>query len=104
GSAGVSVAGGATRVDAFSENELQNGEPDGIAILDTVSGTVVDALSYGGTMGNWPLGGITASAVATDLDDRGAESLCRMPNGQFTGSAMADFAACTTPSPGAANP
>jgi hypothetical protein len=103
GSAAVTVAGGATRFNEWSENGLQNGDPDGVFLVDTGSSTVIDALSYGGTIASWPVAGITAADVASALDDRGDGSLCRKPNGASTGSATADWMSCPTSTPGAAN-
>ena len=51
--AGVSVAPGAIELDADGlerADAIQNGSPDGMALVDTTGPTIVDALSYGGSI------------------------------------------------------
>jgi large repetitive protein len=97
----------------WTTDALQNGAPDGIALVDTVNGTLIDALSYEGaiTMAEVPgianpvslvEGTVLPTSVADSNNNTGA--LCRSPNGKDTDSASADWKFCTTLTPGAANP
>lgn len=90
--------------------ELQNGAPDGVALLATASGTLVDALSYEGAITAATIGGATYSLVeGTRLAETVADSntvdgsLSRNPNGRDTNNANADWVFTTTKTPGAAN-
>jgi hypothetical protein len=86
---------------------IQNGSPDAIAIRDTVTGSVVDAVSYEGSVlppyieGNGvPIGeSDTATSPASLFRYTG---ISRFPDGNDTGDDSTDFhRACITP--GAAN-
>jgi hypothetical protein len=88
--------------------ELQNGAPDGIALLD--GATLVDALSYEGAITAATIGGQTYNLVegtvlpATVEDSNTvAGSLIRNPNGTDTDDAASDFAFTTTVTREAAN-
>jgi len=101
------LAAGAYRVVAA---ELQNGAPDGVALLDTASGALVDALSYEGPITAAQIGGAVYSLVeGTPLPPTVADSntvdgsLVRNPNGHDTDDAASDWAFTTTPTPGTAN-
>jgi hypothetical protein len=94
-------------------DKIQNGAPDGLALVDTSSMTVIDALSYEGAitaavLPNFPgpvslvEGTVLATATADSNTTDG--SLCRKPNGTDTDNANADWQFCATKSPGAANP
>jgi hypothetical protein len=90
--------------------ELQNGAPDGLAIVDTAAGTLVDALSYEGAITNASIGGATFSLVegtalaATVADSNTVDgSLSRIPDKQDTNDASADWKFTQTKTPGAAN-
>jgi len=94
-------------------DKIQNGPPDGIALVDTSTNTIIDALSYEGPMTmavlpNFPApvslveGTVLPTAVADSNTTDG--SLCRKPNGTDTDNAAADWQFCATKSPGAANP
>jgi len=92
------------------EVDLQNGAPDGLAIVDTAAGTLVDALSYEGAITNASIGGATFSLVegtllpATVADSNTVDgSLIRNPNGKDTNDAATDWAFTTTLTKGAAN-
>jgi hypothetical protein len=88
---------------------IQNGAPDGIAVIDTDAPALIDALSYEGE--------ITAAIIdefaspvnlvegtATTAVDNGADgSLSRSPNGSDTDDAATDWTFLATPTPGAAN-
>lgn len=76
------------------DNNIQNGGPDGMVLLDGT--TVLDSLAYEGTM---PQAGEGASAPT----DSGSGSIARLPNGVDTDDNGADFALTSAPTPGASN-
>ena len=95
---------------AWTSNAVQNGNPDGMALVDTVAVKLLDALCYGGPMTHVSLPGFGApvslvEGMATTAVDSGsrAGALCRLPNGQDTNNAAADWAFCKTLTPGIAN-
>jgi len=90
--------------------EAQNGAPDGVALIDTATGTLLDALSYEGEIRSAQIGGQTYDLVegtplaATVADSNTvAGSLSRIPDGRDTNDAASDWAFTTTATPGAAN-
>ncbi len=88
-------------------DQIQNGSPDALALIDTASSTVLDSLSYeGGT--NWvsPAGTVsvqegTASTASLADSNTLNISVCRI--GPDTNSNGDDFRNCSTPTPGAVN-
>jgi hypothetical protein len=108
--ANVTVGAGVTKIDpGWTTDAIQNGAPDGIALIDNAAHTLIDALSYEGSMTMVDLPGFaTASSLvegtATPAADTGAGALCRSPNGQDTDNAMADWKLCASPSAGQPNP
>jgi len=102
--AGTLAAGGHLAVAI----ELQNGAPDGLALLDGT--TLLDALSYEGAITAATIGGQTYSlvegtALPATVEDANtvAGSRIRSPDGKDTNDASADFAFTTTVTRGAAN-
>jgi hypothetical protein len=90
--------------------DAQNGAPDGLALIDTTTGDLLDALSYEGAITAAVIGGKTYSLVeGTVLPDTVADSntvngsLIRNPDGKDTDNAASDWAFTTTPTEGAAN-
>lgn len=88
--------------------ELQNGAPDGLALLD--GATLLDALSYEGGITAATIGGQTYNLVEgtvlpTAVEDSNtvAGSLIRNPDGKDTNDAAADWAFTTTITRGTAN-
>jgi hypothetical protein len=88
--------------------ELQNGTPDGIALLEGAS--LLDVLSYEGAITAATIGGQTYNLVEgtvlpTAVEDSNtvAGSLIRNPDGKDTNDAAADWAFTTTITRGAAN-
>jgi hypothetical protein len=88
--------------------ELQNGAPDGLALLEGT--TLVDALSYEGAITAATIGGQTynlveGTALAAPVEDSNtvAGSLIRNPNGKDTNDASSDWAFTTTVTREAAN-
>jgi hypothetical protein len=95
---------------AWTSNAVQNGSPDGMALVDTTGLTVLDAVSYGGSITAAVLTGFSApvslveGTATTAVDSNTAVgSLCRLPDGTDTGNAASDWAFCTTLTPGVAN-
>ncbi|MCX5745102.1 MAG: amidohydrolase family protein [Proteobacteria bacterium] len=92
----ITAAAGSTKIDpGWTSNAIQNGPPDGIAIIDPVAHTVIDALSYEGLLTAVDLAGFPApvsfveGTAATAKDESNAGSLCRKPDGQDTDMARA---------------
>jgi hypothetical protein len=112
--ANVTVPASAMKVDpGWDMDAIQNGSPDGIALIDNNTHTLIDALSYEGAMTTVPLPGFTGdqslvegTALSTTVSDpsSGTGSLCRSPNGQDTDDANTDWKLCTTLTAGTANP
>jgi hypothetical protein len=99
---------GVRRIDFTGTTSIQNGAPDGVAIIDTRDGRLLDALSYEGTITMATIGGRTYSLVeGTPLDprieDAGAGALARIPDGRDTNDASADWMLVGRPTPGASN-
>jgi len=95
---------------AVWDTDAQNGPPDGVALVDTSEGVLLDALSYEGPIVAALIGGSTFNLVEGTLlpidvaDSNTVEgSLSRIPNGSDTGDAAADWRFTTTASRGAAN-
>jgi cysteine-rich repeat protein len=93
-------------------DQVQNGAPDGIALINKTTGTLVDALSYEGSMTAATVTGLTGMVslvegtvlpVATADSNTVAGSLCRLPNGIDTNNAATDWKFSGTVTPGAAN-
>ena len=112
--ANVTVNAPAMKLDpGWSSNQIQNGAPDGIALVDTSGPTLIDALSYEGSITMAQLTGfanpvslVEGTPLATTVADSNTTdgSLCRSPNGQDTDDANADWKFCAAPSAGTANP
>lgn len=103
---GSLAAGAYLKIDI----EPQNGAPDGVALIDSASGTLLDALSYEGAITAAQIDGKTYSLVeGTVLPDTVVDSntvdgsLSRIPDGQDTNDAASDWVFTTTKTPGAAN-
>jgi hypothetical protein len=106
---------GALKLDFTSpvQNGLTSGSgaPDGIALVNTTTSTLIDALSYEGPMTSVTIAGLGPVSLvegtvlpATVADSNTAPgSLCRLPNGTDTNNAATDWAFTGTVTPGAAN-
>jgi hypothetical protein len=107
----VTVAGGAlSNNPGWTQDAIQNGAPDGMALVDVGSQTLLDAIAYEGAMTNVQLTGFSGTSslvegTPTGVSDSNtaAGSLCRMPDGADTDNATVDWAFCANASPGAAN-
>ena len=90
--------------------DADNGSPDGVALLDTVDGRLIDAISYEGSIDQASIGGRTYSLVeGTALPGSVADSdtvtgsLARLPNGSDTDDAASDWQFTTLVTPGNPN-
>jgi hypothetical protein len=90
--------------------ELQNGAPDGLALIDTAAGRLLDALSYEGAITAALIGTATYNLVEgtvlpASVEDSNtvAGSLIRNPDGKDTNDAASDWAFTTTLTRGAPN-
>jgi hypothetical protein len=105
--AGTLAAGAYLRVDVA----LQNGAPDGVALVDTANGTtLLDALSYEGaihaaTVGTAAVDLVEGTPLPVDVADSNTVdgSLARIPDRHDANDAATDWAFTTTKTPGAAN-
>ena len=104
--AGTLAAGAKLVVDV----DPQNGAPDGLALIDTATDALLDALSYEGaisaaTIGTKVFDLVEGTMLPVDVADSNAVegTLARIPDGSDTGNAATDWAFTTTPTPGAPN-
>ena len=99
---------------AFSNasDNIQNGAPDAVGILDVNAGTLIDALSYEGSvtagLANgvaMPLSFVEGTVLPTMVADsnQNAGSLIRFPNGADSDMANKDWVFSANITPGAAN-
>jgi hypothetical protein len=105
-SATVVVDPGATNV--LLSGNIQNGNPDAVALYDANHQVVIDALAYGGAVESAVIDGLTfdltPAAATTALDSNSqAVSLIRFPNGSDTNNDVTDWSATTIITPGADN-
>jgi hypothetical protein len=90
--------------------DAQNGAPDGLALVDTDDGALLDALSYEGGITAAVISGQTYSLVEGTMlpetvadSNTAAGSLSRIPDGADTNDAATDWVFTTTLTRGAAN-
>jgi len=103
---GSLAAGAYLQVDI----EAQNGAPDGVALIDTGSHALLDALSYEGAITAATVDGqaynlVEGTALADTVVDSNTVdgSLSRIPDKQDSNDAAADWEFTSTKTPGAAN-
>ncbi len=111
GNASVTPAAGALKINLASGNDkIQNGAPDGVALVN--GSTLVDALSYEGNITAASVTGVgtnvslvegTPLAASVADSNTVTRSLGRFPNGSDTNNASTDWSLRTTVTPGAAN-
>jgi hypothetical protein len=111
--ASVTVPASAIKLDPlWTQDAIQNGGPDGIAVVDMVKGAVVDAISYEGSITAamvtglpGPINLVEGQALSSALADSNTvtATLCRLPNGVDTNDAMTDWRICSTRTIGTAN-
>jgi len=110
----IAVPSPSVKLDpGWTSDEVQNGGPDGIALVDTSTHTLIDSLSYEGSVTMAEVPGIanpvslvegTALSNAIADSNTAVGALCRSPNGTDTDNHSTDWKFCTTLSPGSANP
>lgn len=89
-------------VQTYPANGIQNGDPDGFALIDP-TGTVIEFLSYEGVF--TAANGAAAGMTSTDLGVREAgtealgQSLQRTADGTWSGPATSTFGACNDEDP-----
>jgi large repetitive protein len=103
---GTLAAGAKLVVDV----DPQNGAPDGLALVNTTSDTLLDALSYEGpihtaTIDTKTFDLVEGTVLPVDVADSNTDegTLARIPDGTDTNNAATDWSFTTTPTPGAAN-
>ncbi|NMB76320.1 MAG: lamin tail domain-containing protein [Myxococcales bacterium] len=88
---------------------IQNGAPDGLALVDTNAGILVDALSYEGSITAVAIPGVGTVSLVEGSPASGADSntavssIARIPDHADTDNAAADWRFVNTPTPGAPN-
>jgi len=94
----------------LNNDTIQNGAPDGIALVDTVGMKLLDAISYEGSMTNATVTGlgmginlVEGTAFPTADAGNGLQSIARFPNGNDKNNAMTDLVLSKNPTPGLAN-
>lgn len=107
------VPAGALRMNfPFEGDNMQNGTPDGLALIDVAARTVLDALSYEGGMTACTIVGfpgtvtlVSGSEVPLAVSDSNIVqgSIVRQPDGKDSGNDAADWRVASTPSPGISN-
>jgi hypothetical protein len=111
---GVSVPASALKLNPlWTTDRIQNGPPDGVALVDPVTQVVIDALSYEGPITAVMIDGFaqpvslvegTALDTATADSNTATRSICRSPNATDTDNAATDWKVCTSVTAGTANP
>ena len=93
-----------------TDGNIQNGAPDGVVLVDTVSQRLLDSLSYEGSInaaviagfpGTWNL--VKGTPFAGVDSGTTTLSLIRSPDGNRTGNDAVDWKLTSTPTAGAAN-
>jgi hypothetical protein len=112
GGAGVDVPASAQKIDpGWTTDAIQNGSPDAVAIIDDVTLTLLDAVSYEGSITAasiigfpQPVSLVEGTALPTTVADSDSTiiTLCRLPNGGDTNNAATDWKTCSR-TKGAAN-
>lgn len=110
GSTGLNVPVGVPYIDIGTDSIVHNGAPDAVAIIDSEALTVIDALSYEGSVTAASIEGFVAPVSLVEgttlaaLDDGSAvESLSRLPNGNDNNNADTDFSLTALLTPGTSN-
>ena len=99
-----------TVTDDSANDLIQNGAPDGLALIDDTQPILIDALSYEGSITAAVIPGFPApvtlveGTVLSAVDGTTIQGdLQRLPNGTDMDNAATDWAFNAVPSPGAAN-
>jgi len=110
GGSGVDVPTGTMKIDpGWTTDAIQNG-PDGVALIDDVTTTLLDALSYEGSLTSVHIIGFPSNVSLVEGSPTSATdsntvilTLCRIPNGSDSNNASTDWATCTQRTKGTAN-
>ncbi len=111
GNTNVTAASGAIKyvpTGVANTDFIQNGAPDGVALINITTGTLVDALSYEGSITAATITGVGVVSLVEGSPFAGADTndnlnaLARFPDGTDTDNAATDWA-LRPPSPGSAN-
>ena len=110
GGSGVDVPTGTMKIDpGWTTDAIQNG-PDGLALIDDVTTTLLDALSYEGSLTSESIIGfpnpvnLVEGTPTTAADSNTVIlTLCRIPNGSDSNNAATDWTTCTQRTKGTAN-
>ena len=108
GDPAVTVPAMVAKVD-LSSVSMQNGAPDGLALYDGNSHTIIDSLAYQGAITDALIDGNTfnlvhtAATTAADRDLAPNISVIRFPNGAHTGDDSVDWTTTPVVTPGASN-
>lgn len=105
--AGLVVMPPALKINfAGAQDQIQNGAPDGVALIDKALSTVIDKLAYEGSMSGDIVGIGVIDFVeknAAAMSDSGAGAMCRLPDGNDTDDASLDWSVCALGTPGLPN-
>ena len=104
---GVTVPPG-TLTFTIAENGLQNGAPDGIALINNTNNSLIDSLTYEGSITQASITGFPnpvnlVEGNPTSAVDSGTGSIIRMPDGSDTDDNATDFIDSQNPTPGTTN-
>jgi hypothetical protein len=112
--ASVTVPAGVTKI--ILTGTIQNGNPDGVALVNVSTRAIIDTVAYGGVVtlakpseANWAAFPLDGVAGVTMFDDSGTTiapvvgSIIRNPDGTDTDTCSADWKFTHTMTPGAAN-
>jgi hypothetical protein len=95
---------------ATQDDNLQNGAPDAVGLLDTETHALLDALAYEGAVSGVTLTGepgtfefVEGTATGAFDDFSPTRSLVRIPDGTDSDNAVLDWLVTLTPTPGGAN-
>lgn len=106
----VSVGGSARVLPLpLARDNVQNGAPDAVALVDTADDVVLDAIAYEGSIDDAMIDGLPGTfslvegePVSETDGNEVAGSLCRIPDRADSGDDDHDWSACA-PSPGTRN-
>jgi hypothetical protein len=109
----VTVPSGVLQLDPlWSQDQLQNGAPDGVVLVDSVTKTALDAIAYEGAITaatlpdfTMPVSHVEGTALDAGVADSNTatKTLCRKANGVDTNNSNADWALCNARTVGTAN-
>ncbi|MCB1583930.1 MAG: lamin tail domain-containing protein [Marinicella sp.] len=108
GASGLAVPQGVIYIENAFASGIQNGGPDGVALIDNINNTLVDSLSYEGAINAAIITGFVApvdlvEGTATTAIDTGDGSIVRLPDGTDSGDDDIDFTFSTVVTPGSTN-